>query len=868
MPWSKSCALKAGNSRSLKDHPKVLSAARRILPALRQAFRLIFCVTILSVPARADEVSFEDQVRPLLQKHCVKCHGSAKQKGDFRLDTLATDFSEAATASAWLEVRDNINLGEMPPDGETPLEGEEVALISGWIIGQQRAVEHRALSAGDRVVLRRLNREEYTSTVADLLHLKFPPGESPLDFLPPDGTAEGFNKVSAALLLDPSLMQLYYEVARGISERALVDGPPAFPTETMRLEFEEIDESRAIGYLTTRLGMRPLDDGLLLIDGSTRSFGLLNYPGERGNNVAPIPGFYRFTIRAGGITGENGPAPRLAIRQGHPKDEMRLVAEFEVKAPLDQPAEYSFVVARDELGGEINVEIVPGTSPYQSQRPGEEFRRFIEEVGKEKQFSEVLRLRGRQLAEGAGGDRSTPDPEKIHLEKHTRVFLDWLEIEGPLYEQWPPRSHEGIFFKGDGAEETLSYAREIFARFTPRAWRRPVPDQEIEPIIGIVKNELAHGQTFLEAIRVGLTAVLTSPKFLYLFEPGGGNATRRLNDYEIASRLSYFLWNSMPDERLFELAAAGRLRDPKTLEEETNRLLANEKKSRFVGSFARQWLRTDSYLAFAPNQYLYKEYTPKLGKAAVTEPLVFFDTVLRDDLSVLNFIDSDFAMVNEALARHYGISGVEGDHFRRVTLDPASPRGGLLGMMGVHLAGSDGLRTKPVARAVFVREVLFNDSPDPPPPNAGEIEPNIKGERLTVRERLQQHQEIESCAGCHRRLDPYGLALENFNVIGKWREQQDGEDFRHQGPPIVIDEKLPGGEAFHSYGEFRSLLLARSDRFRRALAEKLWIYALGRPVEPTDDGTLQAAIERMKEEGDTLRALIQSIVTSPQFLSK
>ena len=835
---------------------------------MRQAFRLIFYFIALSVPARADEVSFEEQVRPLLQKHCVKCHGPEKQKGDLRLDTLSTDFTAATTASAWLEVRDNINLGEMPPDDETPLAGEEVALISGWIAGQQRAVERRALSAGGRVLLRRLNREEYTATVADLLHLEFPPGESPLDFLPPDGTAEGFNKVSAALLLDPSLMQLYYEVSRRISERALVDGPPAFPTETMQLEFEEIDESRAIGYLTTRLGMRPLEDGLLLIDGSTRSFGMLNYPGEKGNNVAPIPGFYRFTIRAGGITGENGPAPRLAIQQGHPKDEMRLVADFEVKAPLDQPEEYSFVVARDELGGEINVEIVPGTSPYQSQRPGEEFRRAIEEVGKENQFAEVLRLRGRQLAEGAGGDRSTPDPEKIDLEKHTRVFLDWMKIEGPLYEQWPPRSHEEIFFKGDGAAANLPYAREIFARFIPRAWRRPVRDEEIEPIIGIVKNELAHGQTFLEAVRVGLTAVLTSPKFLYLFEPGGEEATRTLNDYEIASRLSYFLWNSMPDERLFELAAAGKLRDPKTLEEETDRLLSDEKRSRFVGSFARQWLRTDRYLAFTPNQYLYKEFTPKLGKAAVTEPLVFFETILRDDLSVLNFIDSDFAMVNEALAKHYGIDGVEGDHFRRVPLDSASPRGGLLGMMGVHLAGSDGLRTKPVARAVFVREVLFNDHPDPPPPNAGEIEPNIKGERLTVRERLQQHQEIESCASCHRRLDPYGLALENFNVIGKWRDQQDGEDFRHKGPPIVIDEKLPSGEAFQSYEEFRTLLLARSDRFRRALAEKLWIYALGRPVEPTDDGTLQAAVARMKQEGDTLRALIKSIVTSPQFLSK
>lgn len=831
-------------------------------------FRFLAILLPFSLTAGAVEVSFKNDIRPLLQEHCVKCHGPEKQKGDVRLDDLPADFTAATTASVWLEVRDNINLGEMPPDDEKPLSGEDVALISGWIAGQQREAERRALSAGGRVLLRRLNREEYTATVADLLHLEFPPGESPLDFLPPDGTAEGFNKVSAALLLDPSLMRLYYDVARGIAERALVDGPPAFPTETMRLEFEDIDQSRAIGYLTTRLGLRPLKEGLMLIDGSTRSYGMLNYPGEKGNNVAPIPGFYRFTIRAGGITGESGIPPRLAIRQGHPKDEMRLIAEFEVKAPFDQPEEYSFVVPRDELGGEINVEIVPGTSPYQSQRPGEHFRRAIDEVGRENQFREVLRLRGRKLAEGAGGDRSTPDPAKIDLEKHTRVFLDWLEIEGPLYEQWPPRSHEELFSGGSGAKEDPGAIREMFTRFLPRAWRRPVRDEEIDPIVEIVEGELAHGQSLVEAVRVGLTAVLTSPKFLYLFEPGQNDQARALDDYEIASRLSYFLWNSMPDERLFDLAASGRLRDPDLLEKETDRLLADEKMARFVGSFARQWLRTDSYLAFTPNQYLYQEYTPKLGEFAVQEPLSFFRTILRNDLSVLNFLDSDFAMVNEPLAQHYGIPGVEGEDFRRVPLPADSPRGGLLGMMGVHLAGSDGLRTKPVARAVFVREVLFNDPPDPPPPNAGEIEPNVKGEKLTVRERLQQHQEIESCASCHRRLDPYGLALENFNVIGKWRDKQDGEDFRHHGPPIVIDEKLPSGEAFQSFEGFRDLLLSQDERFRRALAEKLWIYALGRPVEPTDDRALQAVVERMTREGDTLRALIKGIVTSRQFLSK
>ena len=813
--------------------------------------------------------SFDANIAPVLAEHCHRCHGPAKQEGKLRLDSLSADFSQRPNAAAWIEVRNMINLGEMPPAGEPRLPVEQIETVSRWISSSMRAAERSGLSSNGRVLLRRMNRHEYAHTVSDLLHLRFPTGESPLDFLPPDGAAEGFDKVSAALPLDPSLMELYYRVARRIANRAIVDGPPDHPTAVMRLEFEDIADSNAIGYLVTRLGMRPTPGGLQLVEGGTRSFGMLRYPGRKDNNVAPVNGFYRFTIRAGGVRGKNGEAPRLQLTHSHPDDKMKSIMEVDVAAPWEKPEKYTVVVPRDTLGGELQVRLVNETKLYMGQRPGEHFMRRNGELGKQGKFTETIRLAGRKVAEGWGGDRSTPDPEKLDVTRYPRVYLDYLEVEGPLYDQWPPKSHTSLLFGGDEAQHDIRYAREVFSKFLPRAWRRPLDAVELRPILRLVEAELEHGKSFHEAIRVGLAAALTSPKFLYLIEPEGPEGARPLNDYELASRLSYFLWSSMPDEELFDLAADGNLREPKALAAQVDRMIADPKISRFVDGFARQWLRTDTFLAFAPDANLYRSYDERLGESAVREPLEFFRAILKGNLSAMNFLDSDFLVIDERLASHYGIPGVEGEQFRRVEIPPNSRRGGLLGMAGLHLAGSDGVRTKPIARAVYVREVLFNDPPDPPPPGAGEIEPNIKGKNLTVRERLIQHQQIESCAACHRKLDPYGLALENFNVIGAWRERQDGESFRGRNtPPIDASGQLPNGAKFAGFEEFRSHLADQDERFRRGLAEKLLVYALGRPVEPSDDPTLNSAVESMTREGDTLRALVRSLVMSKVFSQK
>lgn len=829
-------------------------------------FLFLFILSQNASQSEAADLRFQE-FHQLLKTHCVHCHGPDLAESQLRVDRLTANFGERENAAFWIEVRNAINLGEMPPEDEPQIPVEQIEQLSQWITAELRTIETQRVAGTQNRPLRRMNRHEYTNTISDLLSMRFPTGESPLDFLPPDGTVQGFDKVSSGLLLDPSLLAQYYQVARRIAEKAIVDGPPEYPTEKMRLEYEEIEQSHAISYLLNRRGMNRVPEGIELVEGGTRSFGMLRYPGRRDNNVAPTNGFYRFTVRAGASPGENGEYPRLKLTHSHPDETMEKVMELEVSAPWDQPQEYSVVLPRDTLGNELQIQMVNQTKLYMGQRPGEEFMRLNGELGEQGKFAEVIRLSGRKIAEGWGGDRSTPDPDRLDLTKYPRLFLDYLEVEGPLYEQWPPKSHTQLLFKGDNAAENMTYAQEILTQFLPRAWRRPVEEKELLPILNVIQTELDHQQSFHDALRVGLAATLTSPNFLYLNEAKSESHTT-LNDYELASRLSYLLWSSMPDEELFRLAAQGQLKRPEVLSQQLDRMLADEKSSRFVESFGRQWLRTETFLAFTPDQYLYRSYDERLAEAIVQEPIEFLREIVTHDLSMLNFIDSDFLVLNARLAEHYEIEGVKGDQFRKVKLPQDSQRGGLMGMAGVHQAGSDGIRTKPVTRAVYVRDVLFNNPPDPPPPNAGEVEPNIKGENLSVRERLLQHQEIEACAACHRSLDPYGLALENFNVIGSWRDRQDGEKFYYDNSPEIDSSgKLPNGQTFQDFKQFKQLLGDQKNRFRRALAEKIFLYAMGRPALPTDDATLSDCVDHMATNDDTMRSLLHSLVTSKAFLS-
>ncbi|MHC4880586.1 MAG: DUF1592 domain-containing protein [Planctomycetota bacterium] len=896
-------------------------AARRLSAVTRLArtagLSIILMVVALSDTASADE-SFSTSVRPVLRKYCVRCHGPEQQSGDFRVDTLTANFDSAEQAAHWVEVMDNLNLGEMPPDDEPKPSADKLRNVTRWIAAELRAAERRTAGGGGRVALRRMNRVEFSSTIRDLLGIRFLPGDDPAELLPPDPTYDGFDKVATSLMLDSSLLGNYYEAAKKVAELAIVDGPPKFPTHLSHFEMEDMGKpGSGFSYVCSGTTVCGEHDVRLLV-GNTRTHRGLLYP--KTQQMFPVKGFYTIRVRASADRGDGDEPVRMFVERQ--QDRHGYLMEVDVTATRDAPKVYEVTLPMTSLaessGVYMKVGIANGAKGVQQSQlkhikgpekvisvgmPGFfSFDKKMKEASTKGDHATALRLAARKKAEGWTGSRR-PGLGLLEPSHFRKLYIDWIEIEGPLYEKWPPRSHTALFFKGEDAVENLDYAREMFARFLPRAFRRPVEDAEVERVVKLIGAELDRGLPFKDAVKLGLTYTLTSPSFLYLSEPAPDDESRTLTDYELASRLSYFLWSSMPDERLFKLARDGRLNNPKALRGEVDRMLEDPKSQALVDGFAAQWLQTEEFLDFQPDQKIYpqfyREHDPQLREFMAREPLAFFEEVARNDLSLLNFIDSDFVVVNEPLAKFYGLNmesfngepqttaaGRDHSHsrlwladkqsgrhhrfaFRRVELPKNSPRGGLLGQAGVHLRGSDGIRTKPVNRGVYVREVLFNDPPDPPPPNAGEVEPNIEGERLTVRQRLIQHQQIEACASCHRGIDSYGLALENFDVTGAWRERQNGEEFRGSNtPPVDASGTLPNGRTFSGFAEFKALLLEQDDRFRRAIAGKLFLYALGRPVDVRDRGTINVVTAKMSENGNTFRSAVQALVELQVFRTK
>ena len=457
----------------------------------------------------------------------------------------------------------------------------------------------------------------------------------------------------------------------------------------------------------------------------------------------------------------------------------------------------------------------------------------------------------------------------LATDKLPRLQIEWIEIEGPVQKDWPPLSHETLFFAGDKRQD-LAYAEEIFAKLLPRAYRRPVTQEEIASIVAMVKDAQTNGkQSFPEAMRAGLQRVLCAPGFLFMGEPAGANPkTRPLTEYELATRLSYFLWSTMPDEELFTLAAGGKLREPKTVAAQVRRMLADPKADQLVKNFAGQWLSVRDFGSVQPAAD-YKNYDKALEHASKQEPYEFFAEVLNKNLSIASFLDSDFLVINERLAKHYGIDGVEGPQFRRVAIRPEHRRGGVLGMAGLMTYLADGTRTLPMRRGTWVLRELFNDPPNNPPPNAGEIQPNTAGKNLTVRQRVELHRKDAVCASCHAKLDPYGLALENYDAIGQWRDRANGEGFRGPKTPLLdVSGAFPDGSKFATLAEYKAGLLAKKDKFARAFSIKMLTYALCRPIGFTDRQLIDALTDELKNSDYRIQPLIQAIVASEPFQTK
>ena len=772
-------------------------------------------------------IAYEKRIRPLLQKHCFECHAVAKPKGDLRLDRLSPDFADRAAQERWQTVLERVKADEMPPKERPRPPAQDLKALTYWIVRSSAAAEARRTADG-RVALRRLNRVEYENTIRDLLGVDIELQE----LLPQDSSANGFDNVAEAQHVSSFLMERYLEAADKALSVAIVNGPKP-PLVKKRISLKDTHSVKS----STESVYRKNGDEVVCFSSSPWNAITLTgfYPPDRGR--------YRIRISGNAVQSSGKPAtfridagPLLMGSKNH------LVSYFD--APPEKPAVIEFV---DHFEARSTIRI----HPY--------------------------------------GLATAQTVHKIGAENYTGpgLAVQWVEVEGPLHDSWPPASHRRIFGDLEQAPtasnrnrlEVVSKAPEVDAErilrdFARRAFRRSVTDGDVKPFVAIVRKKLAEKHTFEQAVRAGLLGVLVSPDFLFLREKPG-----KLDDFALASRLSYFLWSTMPDGELLALAEAKKLATAESLHQQVERMLKDPKAAAFTENFVGQWLGLRDIDFTLPSHILYPEFDDMLRESMVRETQLFFAEVLKNDLNLTNFVASDFAMLNGRLGKHYGIPGVEGWEFKNVKLPPDSHRGGMLTMASVLKVTANGTNTSPVIRGAWVLDRIMGTPPPRPPADVPAVEPDIRG-ATTMREQLAKHRQVATCATCHVKIDPFGFALESFDVIGGWRENYrttqrgtavilDGRRMPYlKGPKVDPADVLADGRKFRDIDELKELLLQDKDQLARSLTEKLLTYATGQAPDKNDRPQIDAIIGRIRGKGYGLRTLVHEIVRSEMFGSK
>ena len=812
-------------------------------------------------------------IQPFLKDHCSKCHGPEKQKGKLRLDTLANDFTDSTASSKWAEVVNAVNRHEMPPEDELQPTEVETSRFAEWIEGELARGEIAKRSA--RVVFRRLNRSEYNNTIRDLVGLDFNPAEK----FPEDPSAGGFDNVGQALSVSPMQIELYYSTACQVLDRALVEGPRPggikwhFEPEENKEGMDRYRVKRDGNNIILNSGANPTESGFTVVHHDSWDKGI----GFRDFKV-PVEGEYIIRFRAAGRVPsrtEVVESARAILEKRKSDEDARDPAHEEWHQRQLESDLKHFETHRMYNYGPPRVKLtqhLDGTPRVVGEM----------DIDAPETAPRTYEVRAYFTGKSAGVELAYAYDVPSVLENfwmqgknefaRPALLVDWIELEGPMHPNWPPPSHDRILFASPSREtDEMGYAREVLTRFMVRAYRRPVQPDEVEAKMRLFAKLRPEKPSFVEAIKVPLAAVLTSPHFLYLVEPAN-DKPRPLNPYEIASRLSYFLWSSMPDEELFRLAANGEILKPSILAAQTARMIDDAKSAALVRNFAGQWLGLRRVGANPPAKNLYPEYDRHLEISIVRETEGFFAEILQHDLDARNFLRSDFVTINERLARFYGIPGVKGDDIRKVVAPPESHRGGIITQASIQSITSNGTRTSPVVRGVWILRTLLGTDPGLPVANVGEIQSKVPGiDKATVRRRLAIHRENPSCARCHDKIDPLGLAMENYNACGEWRDQ---EGHGYQGriekddPVIDASAKMPDGTEFKGVEGLQAQLLKKDDLFLNALTSQLYTYALGRELGFSDRPSVRASVADMKQHNCSLRTLIRDIVDSKLFTTK
>ncbi|MFO0877437.1 MAG: DUF1592 domain-containing protein [Gemmataceae bacterium] len=863
---------------------------------------LLFLGLLLVTPAAS-----RAEVTAYLRTHCLGCHDTSSKKGGLDLSSLRLEPTRPENLARWIKIHDRIASGEMPPPTRKRPPREATVAATRWIHDQLVQAERTRAGEG-KTRFRRLTRVEYEHTVRDLLAL---PGLPLAGDLPSDGTAHGFDNNGDALDISHVNLALYLEAADRALDMAIATRPtpPAVVKQRISLANPPGFVAHVLlhgdGVLLKNKKPDPdfppagahhhIDQGAHERLGSFRngaSVGLFRHEDESfhpyfNEFVAIYPGRYRLRTSLWAFQWDRGKvlpargteAVRLSVVHltgdgrggGHPSD---VIGYLDAPSLNEKVHDLETWLNQNDTIGYNAASLAPGAQ-----------------------------TRGKLRAMGFTGPG---------------IACDYLEVEGPIHDVWPPRSHRALFGdlpleKFDSAKnpgvrapkrrpdrqemfmglnradpvpglwtvqskQPLVDADRLLGRFLRRAFRRPVPDAVRKEYVARVAARLQAGDCFETAMRSAYRAALCSPDFLYLVEPAGP-----LDSHALASRLSYFYWRSLPDERLSQLADAGKLRDASVLRGEVERLLRDPRAQRFVEDFLGQWLKLRQIAVNDPDRTLYPEFSTYLQDSTVAETRAYFRELLERDLDASYLVKSDFAMLNEKLAVHYGISGVSGSQVRRVVLPPDSPRGGFLTQASVLRITANGTTTSPVPRGAFVLERILGQPPEPPPSNVPAIEPDVRGGK-TIREQLARHRDNAACASCHAKIDPPGFALESFDVIGGYRTRYRSigagdsaprgaiDPFIHirfrLGPQVDPGGTMPNGRAFRDIREFRELLAADRDPLLRNIAQQFAVYGTGRPVSFADRDAIEALVTATKKQGGGIRTLIRELTTSPLFATR
>jgi mono/diheme cytochrome c family protein len=802
----------------------------------------------------------------VFEKYCFDCHDSETQEGSVDLESIPLQISkDIETAERWAKVLNAINSGEMPPeDSEQIPDQEKLEFLEE--LSRQMVLARKILSdSGGEITLRRLNRREYQNTLESLIGVR--PNVSGL---PDDQASSGFDTEGASLFFSSNQLELYLNAARHSLDFAL-NSSSRVKSKTERIEPEETYTPHYEGYLEElRTRIANSKKFLASPDDPPTDLGILDaYQAKKQMRNAKkwVPQLEEYVARPETKTGAT---MILTIKKGGPtKIKLppvgahaygRYKIRVRAAAYKDAPVRFQYLEFTSGIGKSRNH---MGWRKVVGTLGDPEIIEFeFEHLPGEKQLYMI-----HQRTHQDRGDKNlwTLNQLENGIGTPPGVWVDWAELVGPEQFEFPQRD-EILFERPQGWSEK-KYVKEVIRRFATKAFRGTEPSEEyVGKLFERFESASKDGNSFKKAIVEPLAIVLSSPNFLYKVESTGGNES--LSAHELATRLSYFLWSTTPDQELVELAESGKLNDPTVLREQTDRMIADPKFERFINGFVHQWLEMERIDMFQFSGAQYPEFDNAVRANSREELFSMFRLLVQERLPLKDLLHGNYVVINDLLADYYGIEGVKGHEFRKVDIPKDSVRGGLLGTCAVNVMGSDGIRSSPVERGAWVLRHLLNNPPPPAPPNVPQLS-RLDGEVLSVRNLQRAHQEQPQCAQCHQKIDPIGYGLENFDPTGAWREVETvsfgkSKLGRKQTKEFEIDPrgKLHSEQTFSNFAELRDVIGEHEDDFAGGFAESLIAYGLGRPYGFTDkslsEGMVQHAAKRQYDINEFIHALIQS----------